>query len=57
MPTSWFISITAHSTEKQFLEYVGKSPIDTAHQIAKFYAKQALQTKKEHQMQLFKNAN
>lgn len=57
MPTSWLISITAHSTEKQFLEYVGKPPIDTAHQIAEFYAKQALQAKKEPQMQLLKNAN
>lgn len=57
MPTSWLISITAHSTEKQFLEYVGKLPIDTAHQIAEFYAKQALQAKKEPQMQLLKNAN
>jgi integrase len=57
MPTSWLISITAHSTEKQFLEYVGKSEIDTAQQIADFYAKQALQAKKEPQMQVIKKAN
>ncbi len=47
MPTSWLISITAHATENQFLEYVGKPAIDTAQQIAEFYAKQALQAKKE----------
>ncbi len=46
MPTSWLIAITAHSTEKQFLEYVGKPAIDTAQQIAEFYAKLALQSKK-----------
>jgi len=57
MPTSWLISITAHSTEKQFLEYVGKSEIDTAQQIADFYAKQVLQAKKEPQMQVIKKAN
>jgi integrase len=57
MPTSWLISITAHSTEKQFLEYVGKPAIDTAQQIAEFYAKLAIQAKKEPQMQLLKKAN
>jgi hypothetical protein len=51
------IKITAHSTEKQFLTYVGKSEIDTAQQIAEFYAKQALQAKKEPQMQVLKKAN
>ncbi len=56
MPTSWLISITAHSTEKQFLEYVGKPAIDTAHQIAEFYAKLALQAKKETQMTLLREA-
>lgn len=57
MPTSWLISITAHSTERQFLEYVGKSEIDTAQQIADFYAKQQLQAKKEPQMTVLSKAN
>ena len=57
MPTSWLTSITAHSTEKQFLEYVGKPAIDTAQQIAEFYAKLALQAKKETQMQVLRNIN
>ena len=57
MPTSWLMSITAHGTEKQFLQYVGKSEIDTAQQIADFYAKQMLQAKKEPQMTVLKQAN
>lgn len=36
MPTSLIISITGHSTEKQFLEYVGKEPIDHAQKIAEY---------------------
>jgi integrase len=47
VPTSWLMAITAHSTEKQFLEYVGKSELDTAQLIADFYAKQILHAKKE----------
>ncbi len=57
IPTSWLISITAHSTERQFLEYVGKSEIDTAQQIADYYAKQMLQAKKEPQMTVLSKAN
>lgn len=52
MPTSLIMTITGHSTEAQFLEYVGKPPIDHAQQIAKFindiYNKQnSKSTKKE----------
>lgn len=56
MPTSWLMSITAHGTEKQFLQYVGKSEIDTAQQIANFYAQQMLQSKKEPQMTVLREA-
>ena len=56
MPTSWLITITAHSTEKQFLEYVGKPAIDTAQQIAEFFAKQASMAKKEPQMTIISKA-
>ncbi len=56
MPTSWLMSITAHGTEKQFLQYVGKSEIDTAQQIADYYAKQMLQAKKEPQMTVLREA-
>ena len=44
MPTALIISVTGHSTEKQYLEYVGKPPIDNAQMIAEYwntlYAKQ-----------------
>lgn len=44
MPTALIISITGHSTESQYLEYVGKPPIDNAQIIAEYwntlYAKQ-----------------
>ena len=56
MPTSWLLSITGHSTEKQFLEYVGKPEIDTAKQIANFYTQQILQARKEPQMTVLRNA-
>lgn len=44
MPTALIISITGHSTEAQYLEYVGKPAIDNAQIIAEYwntlYAKQ-----------------
>ena len=44
MPTALIISITGHSTEAQYLEYVGKPPMDNAQIIAEYwntlYAKQ-----------------
>ena len=41
MPTALLISITAHSTEQQFLQYIGKTSNDYAIQIAEFWAKRA----------------
>lgn len=40
LPTPLLMQITAHSTEKMFLGYIGKSAMDYAQQIADFYAKQ-----------------
>jgi integrase len=37
MPTALIISITGHSTEAQYLEYVGKPPIDNAQLIAEYW--------------------
>ncbi len=37
MITSLIIQITGHATERQFLEYVGKPPIDNAQQIAEYF--------------------
>jgi hypothetical protein len=40
LPTPLIMQITAHSTEKMFLGYIGKSSMDFAQQIADFYAMQ-----------------
>jgi len=36
-PTPILMNITAHSTEKMFLEYIGKKPIDYSLQLAKIW--------------------
>lgn len=56
IPTSLLMRITAHSTEKMFLEYIGKSEIDHALQLAEYWTKQALQVKKEPQLTVVKKA-
>ncbi|EAR02021.1 integrase [Maribacter sp. HTCC2170] len=38
-PTPLLMNITAHSTERQFLEYIGKKPIDYSLQLARIWAK------------------
>lgn len=43
LPTPLIMSITAHSTEKMFLGYIGKSAMDYAQQIADIYAKLELE--------------
>lgn len=40
LPTPLIMQITAHGTEKMFLQYIGKSSYDYAQQIADFYSKQ-----------------
>lgn len=37
-PTPLLMNITAHSTEKMFLEYIGKKPIDYSLQLAEIWA-------------------
>lgn len=39
LPTPLIMQITAHGTEKMFLQYIGKSSMDYAEQIANFYNK------------------
>jgi len=39
LPTPLIMQITAHGTEKMFLQYIGKSSLDFAQQIADFYSK------------------
>lgn len=57
IPTALLISITAHATETQFLEYIGKNTNDYAIQIAEYWNKQQLQAKKEPQMTVLSKAN
>ncbi len=41
LPTPLLMQITAHSTEKMFFGYIGKSAMDSAQQIADLYEKLA----------------
>ncbi len=50
LPTPLIINITAHSSERDFLNYIGKTSMDYAQQIADFYALQAIKEKKESQL-------
>ncbi len=54
LPTALIMQITAHSTEKTFLQYIGKNALDYATQIADFYKLQELNNKKEPQLKLIK---
>jgi integrase len=55
IPTAILINITAHSTEKQFLEYIGKSANDYAIQLAELWSKEAIKAKKEPVLNVVKN--
>lgn len=57
LPTPLIMQITAHSTEKMLLGYIGKSSMDYAQQIADFYTKQAQKEKKQAKMDIIKNAS
>lgn len=56
LPTPLIMRITAHSTEKMFLNYIGKDSLDFAQQIADFYTLQAQKAKKEPQLTIVKKA-
>ncbi len=60
-PTPILMNITAHSTEKMFLEYIGKKPIDYSLQLAKIWQKEGLkfkQTKKNKaKLEVIKNVS
>jgi integrase len=56
LPTPLIMQITAHSTEKMLLNYIGKQGLDYAQQIADFYTLQAQKEKKEPQLQVIKKA-
>ncbi len=56
-PTALLINITAHSTEKQFLEYIGKPAKDFSVQLADYWSKERLKAQKETNLKLVKQAN
>lgn len=57
MPTPLIISITGHSTEQQFLVYIGKDSNDYAIQIAEYFNLESLKAKKEPVLMVVKQAN
>ncbi len=57
MPTALLISITAHSTEQQFLCYIGKTSNDYASQINEYFNKLQQKRNKEPQMNVLRQAN
>jgi integrase len=55
--TPLIMSITGHSTERTFLNYIGKTEIDYAHQIAELYHLESKKSKKEFEPKIIKNKN
>jgi integrase len=54
LPTPLIMSISAHSSEKMLLNYIGKDSLDFAQQIADFYTLQALKKHKQPQLTVLK---
>lgn len=57
LPTPLIMQITAHSSERLLLQYIGKNSLDYAKQIADFYDLQKLRKKKESQLSIIKNTS
>lgn len=57
IPTPLLISITGHSTENQFLEYIRKSETDNALQIAEYWTQGILKAQKKPVLTVIKKAN
>lgn len=55
LPTPLIMQITAHSTEKMLLQYIGKGSYDYAQQIADFYALQSKRKDKKPQLSVIRN--
>jgi len=56
-PTPLLMNITAHSTEKMFLEYIGKKPIDYGLQLAEIWSKEAIKGREEIKLEIIKNTS
>ncbi len=57
LPTPLIMQITAHSSERLLLNYIGKNTLDYAQQIADFYTLQAIKEKKEPKLTVLKNTS
>ena len=55
--TPLIMSVTGHSTEKTFLNYIGKTEIDYAQQIAELYIEEMNKSKGEFNPVVLKNKN
>jgi integrase len=53
-PTPLLMNITAHATEQQFLNYIGKKPIEYSLQLAKIWAKEAAKPNEQPQLAIVK---
>lgn len=57
LPTVLIMQITAHSTEKMLLNYIGKDSLDYAQQIADYYTLQAQKNKKESNLNVIRKTS
>lgn len=57
IPTPILMGATGHTEEKTFLIYIGKNKEDKAMQLAEYWTKEALKTKKESKLTVVKKAN
>jgi integrase len=55
-PTPLLMSITGHSTEKTFLIYIGKKPINHSLQLAEIWSKEALKGNENNTLTVVKNS-
>lgn len=56
LPTPLLMQITGHSTEKMFLNYIGKNSFDFAQQIADYYELQKLKAEKKTNLSIVKDS-
>lgn len=57
IPTPLLISVTGHSTETQFLEYIGKTSTEQAIQLAEYWTQGILKAQKKPVLTVIKKAN
>lgn len=55
IPTPVLMNITAHGTEKMYLNYIGKTTYDNAFQMLEYFSKLAPKVKEQPQMEVIRN--